>query len=432
MLKAIFGYTQEKSGKKKPEDARSPSVFDKTAFNPDSCFPADALETSFFRTRALTGNLGDDENCAWLEAVRVSRETGLWHLVRVERRRNLSTVATLPPDAMIRVLKHAPERMDFTSAVKAMARFENELLYGESLTGPTKAELGDRHYQAAALREGIMFDAEGTPQPSVNGVPLDGSIFEDDFCERAQTPQPKGSKAQDVDLIEIAATMGTGDLMEVLENMATLKRFLRALGDTHHALSFVLRENNPRRFDNIHYIFQEYNYAVSSDLFMDVSQRILRTQCELDTAPGKDTPFHKALSLFFTEYRLYVLLVILKDAYGMVEKATFKDKSFYQDRAERFLKPKVAEICRQIEEEGGKPGLLKNFTNRILLNPVNESVEEIRSTIIRMGRDLDSLSTLTPQKLRQVVSGDYFGLFEQQGTPTVSRTKAAPGSAPGM
>lgn len=433
MLKGIFGGARGKKEEKEAEDSRSRAVFDRTAFNPDACFPADALETSFCRTRALAGDPGDGRNWTWIEAVRISRQSGLWHLVRVERRQNLDTVKSLPPEAMIRVLKHAPEKMDFPSAVKAMARFENELLSGERLTGPTKEELGDRHYQAAALREGIMFDAEGMPQPSVNGVPLDGSVFEDDFCERAAAAHQAGKppQARETSLLEIAGALGTGNLMDVLENIATLKRFLKELAETQFALSFVLRENSPRRFDNMHFFFEKNANPVSQDRFMHVGQRLFAARRELATASGQDTPFYKALSVFFMEYQLYVLLVILKDAYGMVEKAPFADKGFYQDVIENRLKPGIGGCCQRIEAEGGQPGLLKNFMNRVLLKRTDESAEEIKNTIARMGRDLDSLSSLTPRKLQQVMTGDYFGLFEQQGTPTASRANAAPGPAPG-
>ena len=83
--------------------------------------------------------------------------------------------------------KFVTSNLTLIKAVTNLAKFEKALIEsGETLDGPAPAAMGMDHYQAFAEREGIIFDEDGLPHPTLNGEIVTNGKFSPEAMQRAR------------------------------------------------------------------------------------------------------------------------------------------------------------------------------------------------------------------------------------------------------
>jgi len=398
------------------------------------------VDTKFFtrcRTRRVTKKDGVANNASWLEASRIS-QTGRWLLSKIEERPNIGTVDTLPDDMLIRKNEYQ-EIITFGDVISRMAAFENGLMEDEVFTGESKEQLGDQHYEAVALKEGIGLDVSGMPRPVINGTLLTSGYYTPEMAEnavKAESWREENTEAamKEVSLLDIAATLGSDDLLTAIHNKFYLRSFVEQIEDVHKSFKRIARDRDSgmERFLDTDDFFirparQRGRY--SDNYATGVGQKLNDIRIEIEGWKD-DVPLYKAMSLFHWEYTLFVLTAILKDAYETTSIIYDNDDKAEMKRTiNQNLKTFIQGVCDQLVKDGADPTAIKNYKNLVLLKDSKEAAADIDAVLKRMRKDYDSLSTLSVAQYQHLTNGAGLDLFSQLNTAGVAAPAAPRGNS---
>jgi hypothetical protein len=366
-----------------------------------------------FRTRARRID-GDDSREFWQQAAEISPLSG-WLVSQVEKAPNLGRIKALPDDAPVLSVRHlgAGAPVTLREAILRLAEFEHGGLADESFTGPTKEELGDFHYEAAALKEGIAFDGNGQPHPLVNGMIVTDGYFTEEAYEAALKAQkPEANPARQISLAAIAGLMGTDDIISALEHRTYLIKFSEQLRHIHRDLKELAKTRPVNRFHRAAKFF-EGDGRWSDTYVGEIGTPLAQLDTELEKFKG--TPLHRTLSLFVYQYQLFALTFILGDAYRHLENIGADREAAHIDLIEDGLKYYIEETCKLIAQRGGDADRLRQFRNLILLQAPAESLKQVENILSGIEKDVGSLADMDIERLRRLANGDCYGLFDGLG-----------------
>ncbi|WP_435641967.1 hypothetical protein [Micavibrio aeruginosavorus] len=165
--------------------------------------------------------------------------TGEWVIRKHTEEPNLSGSAASVGEPTIKTMT-LHEGLSFFQAVTILSEYERGQLAMTVLPVNEASELGDNHVVAFAEREGIAFDTNGVPHPTLNGEVVTDGSFTKSALERARAfsrTQSAFFKAGNNDvlsqLLSSAPRAETlfDDVMNKSEAYSTLKKFLTAVED---------------------------------------------------------------------------------------------------------------------------------------------------------------------------------------------------------
>jgi predicted FMN-binding regulatory protein PaiB len=167
---------------------------------------ANAVHGYKCRTQSFRLPDADEHSEVWQQACLMQDNTG-WMVLEITRAPLLDN-----PDVMVSGHKIVKEHISFFDAVCFLTKFEiSRISMLASATGKSKEDLELEHFQAFAEREGIVFDIEGKPHPTVHGEVQTKGKFTDEALARARAVQMPDHKVQKRPLASLVPLYIQGD-----------------------------------------------------------------------------------------------------------------------------------------------------------------------------------------------------------------------------
>lgn len=219
--------------------------------------------------------------------------TGEWVIRKHTEEPNLSSSTAAVGEPTIKTMT-LHEGLNFFQAVTILSEYERGQLALTVLPVNEASELGDNHVVAFAEREGIAFDTNGVPHPTLNGEVVTDGSFTKSALERARAfsrVQSAFFKAGNNDvlsqLLSSAPRAETlfDDVMNKSEAYSTLKKFLTTIEDIE-TLTLSALEKKPLK-------------DTRQDFILDVNRDRFHEPLEYPSTHGREMNDAKATQNIF-------------------------------------------------------------------------------------------------------------------------------------